>query len=71
VHLLRGELQKACELAEQLLQRAQSAHDQAELLYAQVALGETSFFMGKLLSAREHLEMAISLPRPPSAPGST
>jgi predicted ATPase len=61
VHLLRGELRKAYELADRLLQRAQSAHDPAELLYAQLAPGETSFWMGDLLPAREHLEMAISL----------
>ena len=34
VHLLRGELRTAYELAEQLLRRAQSAHDPALLLYA-------------------------------------
>jgi predicted ATPase len=61
VHLMRGELRRAYDLAEQLLRLAQSAHDPARMMYAQTALGETSFNMGELLYAREHLEMAISL----------
>ena len=61
MHLLRGELRRAYELAEQLLRRAQSARDPALLLYAQSALGNTSFWMGEFLPAREHLEMAIAL----------
>jgi predicted ATPase len=61
MHLLRGELQTACELAEQIMPRAQSAHDPALLLYAHTALGDTWFWMGVLLPAREHFEMAISL----------
>ena len=48
-------------LAEQLLQRAQSAHDPALLMFAHEALGYTSYQMGELLLAKEHLEMAISL----------
>ena len=61
VHLLRGELRRAYELAEQLLRLAQSAHDPALLMYAQVALGTTSYWMGEFLPAREHLENAITL----------
>ncbi len=61
VYLLRGELRTAYELAEQLQRRAQSAHDPARLLYAQLALGETSFWMGELLRARQQLELAICL----------
>jgi class 3 adenylate cyclase/predicted ATPase len=61
VHLLRGEIGTARELAERLLRRAQSADDPVLLQYAQLALGETSFFKGDLLHAREHLEVAISL----------
>jgi predicted ATPase/class 3 adenylate cyclase len=60
-HLLRGELRRAYELAEQLLARAQSARDPALLIYAHAALGSTLSFMGHLLSARERLELAISL----------
>jgi predicted ATPase/class 3 adenylate cyclase len=60
-HLLRAELRTAYELAGRLLQRAQSAHDPTLLMYARYALGTTSSWMGELLLAREHLEMAISL----------
>jgi class 3 adenylate cyclase/predicted ATPase len=61
VYLVRGELRTAYELAESLRPRAQSAHEPAPLLYAQTALGITSFWMGELLPAREHFEVAISL----------
>jgi class 3 adenylate cyclase/predicted ATPase len=61
MHLVRGVLRRAYELAEQLLQRAQSAHDPALLLYAQVALGNTSYWMGKFLAAREYMEMAATV----------
>jgi predicted ATPase len=61
VYLLRGELRTAYALAERLLWRAQSAHDPALLMYAQSALGSTLYWMGELLPAREHLEMASSL----------
>jgi predicted ATPase len=61
VHLLRGEVRKAYELAEQLLRRAQSARDPVGLMRARVALGYASYFMGEFLPAREHLENAIIL----------
>jgi predicted ATPase len=61
VHLLRGEIRKAYELAEQLMRLAQSAADSALLLYARRALGDTSFHLGKFLPARENLDNAISL----------
>jgi predicted ATPase len=61
LHLLRGELRKAYELAEQLLRRAQSAHDPGLLTYAQAARGATSYLMGEFLPARKHLENAITL----------
>jgi class 3 adenylate cyclase/predicted ATPase len=61
VHLVRGVLRRAYELAEQVLQRAQSAHEPALLLCAQVALGDTTFWMGDFLSAREHMEMAAKV----------
>jgi len=60
-HLLRGELRKSHQLGEQLLRRAESAHDAALLLYARYALGITSNLMGEFLSAREHVEIAINL----------
>jgi predicted ATPase len=61
MHLLRGELRRAYELAEQLLARAQSAGDPAITMRAHLALGDTLSFMGHMLSARERLELAISL----------
>jgi predicted ATPase len=66
VHLVRGASRRTYELAEQLLQRAQSAHDPVPLLYARYALGITSYWMGQLQLAREHLESAIALydPKP-------
>ena len=60
-YLLGGELRKAYELAEELLRRAQSAHDPALLTYAQIARGTTSYWMGEFLPARENLENAITL----------
>ena len=61
VYYLRAELRDAYELAEQLLRRAQGANDPTLLLYAHLALGDTSFSMGEWLLARDHLEVAISL----------
>jgi predicted ATPase/class 3 adenylate cyclase/ribosomal protein L40E len=60
-YYLQGELLKAGELAEQLLRRAQGANNPTLLLYAHLALGDTSFSMGEWLLARDHLEVAISL----------
>ncbi len=61
MHLLRGELRTAYELAEQLLRRAQGAHDQAVLVHAQWAPAATSYWMGEFLPAREYFEMAIAI----------
>jgi len=61
MHLLRGELRMASELAERLLWRAQSSNDPGLLMYAQSALGSTSYWMGELLPARKHVEGAIPL----------
>jgi len=61
MHLLRGELPECYDFAEQLLRRAKGAADPTLLLYANLALGNTSYFMGEFLRAREQLEKAISL----------
>jgi class 3 adenylate cyclase/predicted ATPase len=58
---LRAELQTARKLAGQLLTLAHSVQDLAFLLGAHLALGQTSFFLGQVTSAREHLEQAIAL----------
>jgi predicted ATPase len=59
VYVVRGELRKAREVAEQLLRRGEGAGDSALLLYAHLALGNTSYSMGEFLLAKEHLETAI------------
>jgi predicted ATPase/class 3 adenylate cyclase len=61
VHFVRGEMRPAYDLAEQLLWRAQCADDPMLLMFAHLALGFTTYQMGELLLARQHLEMAISL----------
>jgi predicted ATPase len=61
VHFLRDELPAASELGQQMLHRAQAAHDSALLMFAHEALGDTLYQMGELLDAKEHLEIAISL----------
>jgi class 3 adenylate cyclase/predicted ATPase len=58
---VRGEQWRAQELADEFLRRAQGKQDAALLLYANIALGETSLYMGKLLSAKGYFEMARSL----------
>jgi class 3 adenylate cyclase/predicted ATPase len=64
VHYLRDEQRTAYELAEQLLWRAQGAHDPALLMCAHTSLGVSSYQMGELLRAKEHLEIAIPLYEP-------
>ena len=64
MHVARGESRNACEVAEQLLGRAQRLSDRSTLLRAESALGVTSFYMGELLLARKHLEIAISIYEP-------
>jgi predicted ATPase len=61
MYVVRAELRRAYQLAEQLLRLAQGTHEPALLLYARFALGSTSYFMGELLCAREHFESAITL----------
>jgi predicted ATPase len=60
VYLLRCELRRAYELAEQLVRRAQSARDAAGLMHGHAALGITSYWMGDFLPAKQHLETAIT-----------
>jgi class 3 adenylate cyclase/predicted ATPase len=61
MQLARGKVRTADQLAEQLLRRAQSAHDPAGLIPGYAALGSTSFWLGEFLRAKEHLETAITL----------
>jgi len=61
MYLVRGDLQSANALAEQLMRRADNSEDSALMLYAQIAIGVTSYFMGEFTSALEHLEIGISI----------
>ena len=61
---VRGDLQIARELAEQLLTLAQGQHDPALLLQGHRALGDTLFYLGEFVPARAHLEQGIALYNP-------
>jgi DNA-binding winged helix-turn-helix (wHTH) protein/tetratricopeptide (TPR) repeat protein len=61
MYLVRGEVQSANALAEQLMRRADNMEDSALVLYARIARGVASYFMGDFTSAREHLEVGISI----------
>jgi tetratricopeptide (TPR) repeat protein len=61
MYYLRDEQRTAYQIAERLLRRAQRTQDPALLMFAHLALGDSSYQRGELLLAREHLEMAISL----------
>jgi predicted ATPase len=52
----RGDIQKACELGEQLLALAREQNDTALLQEAHWALGQALYFCGELDLARKHLE---------------
>jgi predicted ATPase len=58
---VRGELQTAHELAEQLLRLAQRVHDPALLVEAHNVLGDTLFQLGEFAAAREHSEQSLAL----------
>jgi predicted ATPase len=58
---VRGELQTARTLGEEMFAFAQHAQDPALLLQAHHTLGETLYLQGELEAARQHLERAISL----------
>jgi len=60
-YTVRGELQTARELGEQLLRLAQRAQDPALLLEAHVTLGYTLFWLGELVPSREHPEQGLAL----------
>src|SRR5262249_37927324 len=58
-YFIRGELQTAYELGEQLLRLAQSVQDSAFLVGAHYALGATLFQLGEFVSAQEHFEQVL------------
>ena len=57
---VRGELQTAYELEEQLLALAQEEQNEAFLMVAHCGLGLTLNYLGKFITAKEHLEQSIS-----------
>jgi len=59
-YYVRGELQTARELAEQLLRLAQRTQDATSLAWAHYALGAILFWQGEFVPAREHLEQGIT-----------
>jgi predicted ATPase len=60
VYLMRSELAKAHQLAQQLWERAQNT-SHILVMYARIALGETQYYMGELAHAHEQLEEVIHL----------
>ena len=58
---MRGELQTARELGEQLLSMTQSLPDQASIIEVHRACGNTLFWLGEFGLAQEHLEQGIGL----------
>jgi class 3 adenylate cyclase/predicted ATPase len=63
-YLVRGELQKARGLGEQLLSMAQWEGDAALLVGANHALGQSLFYLGELTAARAHVEQGMTLYQP-------
>jgi class 3 adenylate cyclase/predicted ATPase len=62
----RGDIQKACELGEQLLALAQEQNDTTLLQEAHWALGQALYFSGELNPARTHLENSSAFYTPQS-----
>jgi len=60
-HLIRGELQPAFALGQQLLSLAEDARDPGLLVEAHLALGNSLFLFGKFVPALQQFEQAISL----------
>ncbi|MFQ6024330.1 MAG: winged helix-turn-helix domain-containing protein [Acidiferrobacterales bacterium] len=60
-HLDRGEMNVAREVAEEALQTAKHENDTTALLLGHRLVGTCFYFLGRLVSAREHLEQALGL----------
>jgi hypothetical protein len=63
-YLVRGQLQTASQLAEQLLRLAQSHPDPALLMLAHNMLGTNLFLRGELASAHTHHTQALAIYTP-------
>ena len=60
-YFMRGELQSARELGEQLLTLAQNLQDSGLLARAHMMQGEVLCYLGEFVQAREHLEQGVAL----------
>jgi len=60
-YLMRGELQTARELAEQIFSLAENVHDPVLRLLATTGLGSTLFLLGEFVAARAPLEQGMVL----------
>lgn len=60
-YVVRGEFRTAHAVATHLMAVAKATHDQALLLAAHNSLGVVSFYMGRFVAARDHLEKGIEL----------
>jgi len=63
-YLARADLQRARDLAEQLLESARPSGDAWGLFRGHQAVGMTLYFQGELREAREHLQQAFDLDGP-------
>ena len=64
-YVLRGELERAYELKEQLLRLAQNTTDSAFLVMAHRAVGSILLYLGEFAAAREHFEQGLAIYDPP------
>ena len=62
-HWMRAQHDRAIELGEMLLAKAEELDDPVSQVVAHRSLGSTLFTLGEFVLAREHLEQAISLSR--------
>ena len=61
LYIVRGKVDHADGVAKQLVSRADSAGDSAQMLYARTALGVTSYFIGEFTPALHNLEICVSI----------
>jgi predicted ATPase len=66
-YTVRGEVQQAQELGQQLLHLAQGTQAPALLVQAQSALGNTLYYRGEFVTALAHLEQGAALASAPSS----
>jgi DNA-binding winged helix-turn-helix (wHTH) protein/predicted ATPase len=64
MYLVRGDIRNANALAQQLMRQTDDVKNSALTLYAHIAMGVTSYFMGEFGSALEHLETGVSIYEP-------